>query len=191
MVNFIHNFWRYLIHSKHVNQSSIYPLPSSSSTPQTKAMNMLYTPNSPIIKSSKPIPQLSWLDIAMTSCLFYTPSLLYFPSFNLICITKSWLSDAIYDSNILHSGYFMGGCSRSGGIMLALMESVFRQLLLSSWLRLSYLHVLSPCVLVVYTPPASNHSYIPSLLRYLLHLISVSNYAILGGDFNFPDILID
>ena len=37
--------------------------------------------------------------------------------------------------------------------------------------------MLSPSVLVVYTPPASNHSYIPSHLYYLSHLISVLGHV--------------
>ena len=117
----------------------------------------------------------------------------------VVSVTETWLSDYIFDNEILPSGYNIFRAdrpSRWGGVLLAV----------SSDLPVSLLHchtdpcivtfrLLSPSPIVVcsvYVPPSQDDSAHSFLLSYLYNLFSSSSdIVIVTGDFNCPDISWD
>ena len=84
----------------------------------------------------------NWLSSSISVCLFYSRSLVhklskfqsfvYFNPLDIYCITETWLSDVIFDNEILSSGYNIfrkDRGSRGGSVLLAVADSIPTQLL--------------------------------------------------------------
>jgi len=112
----------------------------------------------------------------------------------LIAITETWLTENIFDSEILPNQYIIyrnDRQSRGGGVLLAVQTHISSKLL-SSPTNLEMLTVelnLSKRIIicVVYFPPNPTVSQIRSLSDHLSEFQQPYN-VILLGDFNLPDI---
>jgi len=97
-----------------------------------------------------------------------------------ICITETWLSDNIFDNEILPNGYSIyrnDRNTRGGGVMLAIKNTIPSS-------------VISPTTFcLVYNPPNSSEEYMLSLFDYVYSVANLcNNKLILIGDLNFPMI---
>ena len=110
----------------------------------------------------------------------------------VVSVTETWLSNYIFDNEVLPSGYNTFRASR-GGVLLAVSSDLFVSLL--------YCHtdpcivtvrLLTPSLIIVcsvYLPPSHDDSAHSFLLSYLYDLFtSSSDIVIVTGDFNCPDI---
>ena len=100
---------------------------------------------------------------------------MYASDFNVFCLCETWLSDHIFDSEVLPHDFILyrkDRPSRGGGVLIAVHVSIPSSLLSSP----------------VYIPPNSCESYLLSLLNYLSDLLYSHSKCIIVGDFNFPDI---
>ena len=54
-------------------------------------------------------------------------SFIYFNSYEIVCITETWLSDAVFDNEIIpknYSIYRKDRKSRGGGVLIAISDSI-------------------------------------------------------------------
>ena len=120
-------------------------------------------------------------------------SFVYSSQFNIFCICETWLSDFVYDHEILpcnYSIYHKDRMSRGGGVLVA-VNNVFDSVCLPSPSDLEIITVKLGHDLVLcssYVPPNSNDAYLSALLDHFSYLISSFSNCIFVGDFNFPDI---
>ena len=120
---------------------------------------------------------------------------MYSSEFNVFCVTETWLSDYIYDCEILPSDFVLyrkDRPSRGGGVLVAVSKSIYSSHI-SSPSNLEIVSVmlgqdLEFILCSVYVPPNSSEAYLSSLLSYLTHLVTSYKRCIFVGDFNFPDI---
>jgi len=124
-------------------------------------------------------------------------TLIYSHDFDFIAITETWLSDNIFDNEILPTNYTIyrnDRGSRGGGVLLAVRDNIASKVLpsptniemLTVEVELSQTLILC----VVYLPPNPNVSLIQSLSSHLCQFDQSCNVVILG-DFNLPDIVWD
>ena len=120
---------------------------------------------------------------------------MYSSQFNIFCICETWLSDFVYDHEILpcnYSIYSKDRMSRGGGVLVA-VNNVFDSVCLPSPSDLEIITVKLGHDLVIcssYVPPNSNDAYLSALFDHFSYLISSFSNCIFVGDFNFPDIVI-
>ena len=122
-------------------------------------------------------------------------SLVYTKSFDIIGISETWLTDNIYDNEILPTGYTIfrkDRPSRGGGVLLAVNNTIPCQLISSPsnlevvCIKLNLSHPITCCVL--YNPPNLLSEYCDNLLNFISNISNSSDRLILLGDFNLPDI---
>ena len=123
-------------------------------------------------------------------------SYVYSTSHNIYCITETWLSNSVFDCEILpceYTVYRKDRGSQGGGVLIAVHESV-PSVLISSPEELEIITVNLNCLngpitlCTVYVPPNSGDDYHKHLLSYLAHVTSSAVGVIFVGDFNLPDI---
>ena len=120
---------------------------------------------------------------------------MYSNNFCILCLTETWLSDSIYDGEILPVGYVLyrkDRPSRGGGVQIAIRESLF-SCLIPSPPELEVVCVKigqsnNSIICCIYMPPESSLSYVSSVVHFLTELSSSFSKCIFVGDFNFPDI---
>ena len=115
---------------------------------------------------------------------------MYSTSFIIYCVTETWLSDSIFDHEILPCGYSLyrkDRATRGGGVLIAVSDLV--PITLTADLEVIAVNLnkpIFPCT--VYVPPNSSDSYRKCLLSYLHSFASHMETVIIVGDFNMPDI---
>ena len=122
-------------------------------------------------------------------------SFVYSSEINIYCICETWLSDFVYDCEIIlvnFTIYRKDRPSRGGGILVA-VSNVFHSVHLSSPVDLEIVTIQLGCcrdlvLCTSYVPPNSSDTYLLALLNYFTDLLSTFNHCIFVGDFNFPDI---
>ena len=109
---------------------------------------------------------------------------------------ETWLSDSIFDHEILPCGYSLyhkDRATRGGGVLIAVSDLV-PSTLISTPPDLEIIAVNLNChnkpisLCTVYVPPNSADSYHKCLLSYLHSFASHMESVIIVGDFNMPDI---
>ena len=115
--------------------------------------------------------------------------------YSIYCITETWLSDSIFDFEILSCEYTIyhkdrGSCG--DGVLTAISESV-PSVLISSPADLEVIAVNQngpTCITLctVYVNPNSGDDYHKSLLSYPAHVASFADSVTFVGDFSLPDI---
>ena len=119
---------------------------------------------------------------------------MYASKFNVFCLTETWLSDFVFDNEILPHKFVVyrkDRPSRGGGVLIAVHDSI-PSLLLSSPLDLEVVSVklcnqdLILCT--VYVPPCSSEFYMLSVIQYLSGIVCSYSNCIIVGDFNLPDV---
>ena len=119
----------------------------------------------------------------------------YSRSLDIVGITETWLSDKIFDNEILPSMYTIihkdrGSCG--GGVMFVIKSSKSIQVLSTP----PSVEVLTVCVEVTtptvycltYIPPNPPENYWQEFLDYIESLNNISSNIVLLGDFNCSDI---
>ena len=133
---------------------------------------------------------------SLVSKLSNFQSYVYSTPYSIYCITETWLSNSIFDSEILpheYTIYRKDRGSRGGGVLIAVSESV-SSVLISSPTDLEKITVCLNCqnesifLCAVYVPPNSGNDYHKCLLSYLTYVASSADSVIFVGDFNLPDI---
>ena len=114
----------------------------------------------------------------------------------MICVTETWLTDFIFDQEILPLNYTIhrnDRKSRGGGVFIATKNNIRTSIIsIPNHLEIVslhlYLHIpLTLCC--IYVPPNPDSPYITDLITYLSDIMSSHcNDTILLGDFNMPDI---
>ena len=122
-------------------------------------------------------------------------SFVYSNPFEIYCITETWLSNFVYDNEIIPSKfniYRKDRKSRGGGVLVAINESLQSSIIPSpddlEIISVSITHRETIILCTVYIPPNSDSDYLNSLLLYLSSLYISHDHIILVGDFNLPDI---
>ena len=122
-------------------------------------------------------------------------SIIYIYSFDIIGITETWLSNHIYDNEIIPSGYVIFHKDRAscgGGVLLAIGNDIPCQLLPSPnnieilCVTLSYSQPIMCCL--IYIPPNSPPIYYDNLFDFFSNIDTSTVHIMLLGDFNLPDI---
>jgi len=122
-------------------------------------------------------------------------SLVYANLYEIIGVTETWLSNKIYDNEILPSGYvlFCKDClSRGVGVMLAIRSDIPCQLIESPseleivCVEVNYSHPFLCCL--IHIPPNSSITQYEKLFSFLNNANISSKNLILLGDFNILDI---
>ena len=118
---------------------------------------------------------------------------MYASEFNVFCLTETWLSDFVLDSEVLPYDFIVyrqDRASRGGGVLVAVHDSI-PSLLLSSPSDLEIvsvkLSVHNYALCAVYVPPHSRESYVV-WIQYLSDIVCSFSNCIIVGDFNFPDV---
>ena len=103
---------------------------------------------------------------------------MYASDCNVFCITETWLSEKIFNGEILPSCYVLFRCDRpslGGGVLIAVHKSLSSTLILSPSdleVVLVKLGLNNPVVICcVYVPPNSTFLYISSLVNYLTKIV--------------------
>lgn len=122
-------------------------------------------------------------------------SFIYSSNLTIFCCTETWLSDSIYDNEIIPTGFLIvhkDRSSRGGGVLVVIRDTILCTSISSpSDIEVVTVAVGAPVntlLCTVYTPPASSDAYHTSLTRYLTSLCSNYKQIILVGDFNFPGV---
>ena len=121
---------------------------------------------------------------------------MYSTPYSIYCITETWLSNSVFDCEILPCEYTLY-CEdrgfRGSGVLIAVSDSV-PSVLISSPEELEIIIVnlnflIRPITLcTVYVLPNSGDDYHKNLLSYLAHVSSSADSITLVGDFSFPDV---
>ena len=119
---------------------------------------------------------------------------MYSTPYSIYCITETWLSNSVFDCEILpceYTLYCKDRGSHGGGVLIAVSDSV-PSVLISSPEELEIITVnLNPLngpITLCTTVPNSGDDYHNNLLSYLAHVSSSADTIILVGDFNLPDV---
>ena len=174
------------------------PTPSTSTT-TTNETESDQTPNQNDSPNWLPHEHASialWNARSLKNKLSYFQSLVYSQSIDIFAITESWLSDDIYDLEILPTNYNIyrrDRNARGGGVLLAVSNKLASKIsyvstsieLLSVEITLPSNQTIMFCCM--YAPPSSERSYFQDLFHYLQH-ISNGARVILVGDMNLPDV---
>ena len=116
--------------------------------------------------------------------------------YDIIAITETWLSNSMYDNEILPTGYSIyrnDRTTRGGGVLIAVKEYISSVQIQSPIdLEIVTVELNAPTaitVCAVYIPANAALNYCQSLITYL-HSLSLDNSKklLVVGDFNFPDI---
>ena len=122
--------------------------------------------------------------------------MIYSHDYDIIAITETWLSDNVFDNEILPTNYTIYRKDRKfrgGGVMLAVKNTIHSHILSVH----PELEVLSVCIgsndptiiCLVYNPPNSTEECLLTLFDYIRSTANLCNdKLILIGDFNFPSI---
>ena len=122
-------------------------------------------------------------------------SFVYTYNFCITCVTETWLSQLIFNGEILPSDYILyrkDRPSRGGGVLIAVKDSI-PSFSVSSPPDLEIVSVRlgqtnDHVICCVYVSPDASLSYVSCLVHYLTDLTSSFNKCTILGDFNFPDI---
>ena len=123
-------------------------------------------------------------------------SVVYGSGFHIIAITETWLSEAIFDTELLPNGYCIfrkDRGSRGGGVLFAVDQHLPAVQLDTPCdlevltVKISFDH---PAIFsVVYVPPNVSLDIYNSLLDYLYSFFSsASSPVFVLGDFNIPNL---
>ena len=130
----------------------------------------------------------------MNNKLSYFQSLVLSKSFDIFCVTETWLTHTVYNNEILPANftiYRRDRCTRGGGVLIAVSNAITSRLVFSSdtvemiAVELEIVPKVTLCCL--YVPPASSDQYLLHVLATIDSLCT-DNDTILTGDFNAPDI---
>ena len=122
-------------------------------------------------------------------------SFVYSSDYSVICCTETWLSEHIFDNEIIAKGYCIyrkDRGSRGGGVLIAVKVSIpsievaSPQDLEVVTVTVGSKYITSICV--VYAPPSATDQYHSKLVDYLTSIASSVQRLIIVGDFNLPDI---
>ena len=124
-------------------------------------------------------------------------SLAYSFCYDIIAISETWLSDSIFNNEILPSNFTIYRCdrrSRGGGVMLAVKDDIPSQLLSST--SIPSLETLTvqiginqPLIIcLAYIPPGSKVQLCEPFFSLLSDLTNKFSPLLIMGDFNLPDI---
>ena len=120
--------------------------------------------------------------------------MIYSCDYDIIAITETWLSNNVFDNEILPANYTLyrnDRGSRGGGVLIAVRDNIISKVLSSpadiEMLTVEVKASQSFIICVVYLPPAPSLSLIQSLSSHLSQFQESCNFVLLG-DFNLPDI---
>ena len=117
-------------------------------------------------------------------------------NFDIICVTETWLTDFIFNQELLPHNYIIhrnDRKSRGGGVLIATKNNI-PAMLISKPDHIEiislHLHLHIPLTLCcIYIPPNSGNILINDLTSHVSDLVSShSNDILLVGDFNMADI---
>ena len=112
----------------------------------------------------------------------------------IFCITETWLSNGIFDNEVLPHGYNIyrkDRNSRGGGVLLAITDCITSSQLPSPDVEIITVLISTdqPFIIsVAYIPPNSNDAYHDQLHNHFTNLANESKPIVLLGDFNYPDV---
>ena len=123
-------------------------------------------------------------------------SFVYATSYDIYAITETWLSNNIYDNEIVSSGYNIyrkDRKTRGGGVMFVTNNSIPSKIIPTPEdievlsVQLLFENPINLCLL--YNPPGSGTEYQQKLLTYLTSLVQSDLSTVIMGDLNAPDII--
>ena len=120
----------------------------------------------------------------------------YSSAYSIICVTETWLSDHIYDKEILPSKFTIfrkDRESRGSGVLIAIINSLpCLSIAIPSNLEVIAVRVsisnTEVLICTAYCPPNPNPTYLKCLVDFLISLSQNEKNLIITGDFNLPDI---
>ena len=127
----------------------------------------------------------------------------YLFNFDVICLSETWLSESVFDQEILPTNYSIyrkDRPSRGGGVLIAVKDTIPVSVHPSDLsnnapeILTVTLNLCKPTILsCVYLPPSPNDYYMNDAISNLTQVIQSNQSAdtIIVGDFNLPDIQWD
>lgn len=135
-----------------------------------------------------------WNARSIVNKLSFLQSLVSSKALDILCVTETWLSPLIFDTEIAPHNYSIfrrDRDSRGGGVLIAISNDIPSRIVLSCpKTELIVVEVfLNPRIILacMYVPPNSPDSYHNDVIDAINNL-SFSCDVILCGDFNCPDI---
>ena len=132
---------------------------------------------------------------SLVNKLTHFQSFVYASDFDIFCLTETWLTECIYDHEILPNDFVLyrkDRPSRGGGVLIAIKASICSSQLPSppdiEVISIKVGSVQEFVLSSVYIPPNASTSHVFSLVVYLTSLTSSFKRCIFVGDYNFPDI---
>ena len=130
-------------------------------------------------------------------------SYVYSSDYDVICLTETWLTESIFDQEILPTNYNIYRKDRptlGGGVLIAVKDSIPASVVSSNLsnhapeiisVRLSLRK--TTIVSCVYLPPSPSDSNMNDVISNLTQIIDANPLAdtIFVGDFNMPDVQWD
>ena len=123
-------------------------------------------------------------------------ALVYSSCYNIICVTETWLSNYIYDKEILPCKFTIfrkDRESRGGGVLIAVNECLpCNSIPTPPHIEVIAIRVNLPnkeiSICTVYNPPNADLNYFSDLVHLLKSLSQKEKNLIVVGDFNLPEI---
>ena len=175
--------------------SSLYntPLPTHPQNDSTNTSNLSKTCNT--------VLTCCYLNSrSLVNKLTIFQSYVYSSDFDVICLTETWLTESIFDQEILPNNYNIYRKDRTtrGGVVLIAIKNTIATSVLNSNLPNNELEITTvklnlhkPIIIsCIYIPPCPSESYMNDIISNLTHIVqsNSSTDIIIIGDFNLPDI---
>ena len=116
-------------------------------------------------------------------------SFVYSSDYDIIALTETWLSDCIFDNEILPTGYNIYRADQATRVIKQSISSHLLSIpnnLEAILVQVFTRHLIILCL--IYNPPNASDKYHQQLLEFLHSLSSYSCSVILMDDFNIPDV---
>ena len=121
----------------------------------------------------------------------------YSEDFDIVCVNETWLTENVYNAEILHSGYSVirnDRKSRGGGVLLGIKTDIFkdvRTLEHNYKLEMSVAEIVTSTdmkflICSCYRPPDADNTWMETFEMFLRDMCTRYSEIVITGDFNLP-----
>ena len=123
----------------------------------------------------------------------------YSEDLDIVCVNETWLSNNVYNAEILHSGYTIfrkDRKSRGGGVLLGIKSETFKSVreinhnhdLEISVAELTTSSNMNLLICSCYRPPDADQTWMDKFESFLQDVCTHHPKIVLAGDFNLPHV---
>ena len=121
----------------------------------------------------------------------------YSEDFDIVCVNETWLTENVYNAEILHSGYSVirnDRKSRGGGVLLGIKTDIFknvRTIEQNYKLEMSVAEIVTSTdmkflICSCYRPPDASNTWMETFEMFLRDMCTRYSKIVITGDFNLP-----